>query len=81
MVTCYDMTGVTASGTMAGPDSVAVDPSVIPLGTRIYVQGVGTRVADDTGGAIIGDHIDIWEPSYSTCTTWGVQERAVYAVI
>lgn len=81
MVTCYDMTGITASGTVVGPESVAVDPSVIPLGTRIYVQGVGTRVADDTGGAIIGNHIDIWEPSYSTCTTWGVQERAVYAVV
>ena len=81
MVTCYDMTGITASGAVVGPESVAVDPSVIPLGTRIYVQGVGTRVADDTGGAIIGNHIDIWEPSYSTCTTWGVQERAVYAVV
>jgi 3D (Asp-Asp-Asp) domain-containing protein len=79
-VTCYDLTGVTASGAMAGPDSVAVDPSVIPLGTQVYVDGVGQRTADDTGGAIIGDHVDIWEPTYSQCIDWGVQQRAVYRV-
>lgn len=80
MVTCYDLTGPTASGQLAGPQSVAVDPSVIPLGSRIYVDGVGLRVADDTGGAIIGDHVDIWEPTYSQCAQWGVQDRAVYRV-
>jgi 3D (Asp-Asp-Asp) domain-containing protein len=79
-VTCYDLTGVTASGALAGPDSVAVDPNVIPLGTQLYVDGVGQRTADDTGGAIIGDHVDIWEPSYSQCIDWGVQQRAVYRV-
>ena len=81
MVTCYDLTGPTATGVLAGPQSVAVDPSVIALGTRIYVQGLGVRTADDTGGAIIGNHIDIWEPAYSTCANWGVQERPVYAVV
>jgi 3D (Asp-Asp-Asp) domain-containing protein len=80
MVTCYDLTGITASGALAGPDSVAVDPSIIPLGTEIYVGGVGERTADDTGGAIIGDHIDIWEPTYYDCATWGVQVRPVYRV-
>jgi 3D (Asp-Asp-Asp) domain-containing protein len=80
MVTCYDLTGITASGAMAGPDSVAVDPSVIPLGAQIYIDGVGQRTADDTGGAIIGDHVDIWEPSYSQCVDWGVRQRAVYRV-
>ena len=78
MVTCYDLTGVTASGALAGPESAAVDPGVIPLGTRIYVDGVGQRTADDTGGAIIGDHIDIWEPTYIECADWGVQDRSVY---
>jgi 3D (Asp-Asp-Asp) domain-containing protein len=80
MVTCYDLTGVTASGAMAGPDSVAVDPTVIPLGTQIFVDGVGQRTADDTGGGIIGDHVDIWEPTYSQCINWGVQQRAVYRI-
>jgi 3D (Asp-Asp-Asp) domain-containing protein len=77
-ITCYDLTGVTASGALAGTGGVAVDPRVIPLGTRLYVQGVGQRTADDTGGAILGDRLDIWEPTFSECTDWGVQERAVY---
>ena len=80
LVTCYDLTGVTASGDQAGPQSVAVDPSVIPLGTQIYVQGIGMRRADDTGGAIIGDHVDIWEPTYYACANWGAQVRSVYQV-
>lgn len=81
LVTCYDLTGPTRSGEMAGPQSAAVDPGVIPLGTQIYVQGVGERTADDTGGAIVGDHVDIWEPSFGECATWGDQQRAVYRVI
>jgi 3D (Asp-Asp-Asp) domain-containing protein len=80
LVTCYDLTGVTASGEMAGPQSVAVDPSVIPLGEQIYVQGIGLRTADDTGGAIVGDHVDIWEPTYGACADWGAQVRSVYLV-
>jgi 3D (Asp-Asp-Asp) domain-containing protein len=80
MVTCYDLYGLTATGAAAGPESVAVDPSVISLGTKIYVQGVGARTADDTGGAIVGDHIDIWEPDYSECAAWGVQDRPVYVL-
>lgn len=80
MVTCYDNYGETASGAMAGPSSVAVDPHIIPLGTEIYVAGVGERTADDTGGAIIGDHVDIWEPTYAQCADWGVQTRPVYRV-
>lgn len=80
LVTCYDLTGATASGDLAGLQSVAVDPQVIPLGTEIYVQGVGERTADDTGGAIIGNHIDIWEPTYTACADWGVRERAIYRV-
>jgi 3D (Asp-Asp-Asp) domain-containing protein len=80
MVTCYDLTGTTASGSLAGPQSVAVDPRVIPLGTDVYIQGVGLRTADDTGGAIVGYHIDIWEPTYSECSGWGVRYRLVYQV-
>ncbi len=80
MVTCYDLTGHTATGDLAGPESVAVDPSVIPLGTRIYVPGIGERSADDTGGLIIGDHIDIWEPSYGRCADWGARYVPIYRV-
>src|SRR6185437_9878268 len=61
-VTCYDLQGTTASGARTSTNTVAVDPSVIPLGTRIYIQGVGWRTAQDTGGAIKGHRLDIWEP-------------------
>ncbi len=79
-MTCYDLYGHTADGDIAGPESVAVDPSVIRLGTTIYVPGIGDRTADDTGGLIIGNHIDIWEPSYGRCADWGVRHLTIYQV-
>ncbi|MGI8750984.1 MAG: 3D domain-containing protein, partial [Acidimicrobiales bacterium] len=77
VVTCYDDHGVTASGAMTGPETVAVDPSVIPLGSTIHIQGVGTRVAQDTGGAITGHRLDIWEPSAAQCDAFGVETLQV----
>lgn len=79
-ITCYDLRGHTADGDQAGPESAAVDPSVIPLGTRLYIDGVGFRTADDTGGDVQGRHVDIWEPTYSDCAQWGVQLRDVRRV-
>ena len=78
-VTCYDMSGTTASGAQTSSDTVAVDPSVIPMGSTIYIDGVGQRVAQDTGGAIQGHRLDIWEPSYQDCADWGVQDRQVWS--
>ncbi len=77
-ITCYDNSGHTASGATTSMQTVAVDPSVIPLGTRIYIAGVGTRVAQDTGGAIKGNRLDIWEPTYQDCMNWGYQNREVW---
>ena len=51
--------GTTATGTTVYKGIVAVDPSVIPLGTRMYIPGYGEGVAADTGGAIIGNIIDL----------------------
>lgn len=51
--------GVTATGTTVRKGTVAVDPRVIPLGTRMYIPGYGYGVAEDTGGAIIGNIIDL----------------------
>ena len=51
--------GTTATGTTVQKGTVAVDPSVIPLGTRMYIPGYGYGVAEDTGGAIIGNIIDL----------------------
>jgi 3D (Asp-Asp-Asp) domain-containing protein len=78
VITCYDLQGSTASGVETNLSTVAVDPSVIPLGTSIYIQGVGSRVAQDTGGAIVGNRLDLWEPSYAACMDWGVQSRQVF---
>ncbi|NTW28056.1 MAG: DUF348 domain-containing protein [Coriobacteriia bacterium] len=61
----------TASGTLARRGVIAVDPSVIPLGTRVYVPGYGYAVAEDTGGAIKGDRIDVCFDSLVECDAWG----------
>ena len=79
VVTCYDLNGRTASGAFTSMATVAVDPSVIALGTKIYIQGVGYRYAQDTGGAIKGRRLDIWEPTYSDCMSWGVRSASVWA--
>jgi 3D (Asp-Asp-Asp) domain-containing protein len=51
--------GVTATGTTVRMGAVAVDPNVIPLGTRMYIPGYGYGTAEDTGGAVIGNIIDL----------------------
>jgi 3D (Asp-Asp-Asp) domain-containing protein len=78
LVTCYDLGGSTATGTPVSSQTVAVDPSVIPLGTHIYIDGAGARIAQDTGGSIVGHRLDIWEPTYAQCDAWGAQNRQVW---
>jgi 3D (Asp-Asp-Asp) domain-containing protein len=68
--TCYDLSGRTATGMPVGHGVVAVDPSVIPLGTSMYVPGYGNGVAADVGGGIKGDIIDLWMTP-SECAAWG----------
>jgi 3D (Asp-Asp-Asp) domain-containing protein len=68
--TCYDLAGRTATGMPVGPGVIAVDPSVIPLGTKMYVPGYGNGVAADVGGGIKGDIIDLWMTP-SQCAAWG----------
>ncbi len=51
--------GITATGMLAGRGVVAVDPRVIPLYTRLYIPGYGLAIAGDTGGAVIGNRIDL----------------------
>ncbi len=64
---------VTALGQnlVSNPMAVAVDPSVIPLGTRLYVEGYGEAIASDTGGAIQGNIIDVHFADPSMCNAWG----------
>ena len=54
--------GITRSGMPLTKGIVAVDPNVIPLGTRLYIPGYGFAIAADTGGGIIGDRIDLGYP-------------------
>jgi cystine transport system substrate-binding protein len=69
--TGYALGGTTATGLPVGWGIVAVDPSVIPLGTHMTVPGYGEAVAADTGGAIIGATIDLWFPSVAQANAWG----------
>ena len=61
--TGYSMKGRTATGLPVGLGIVAVDPSVIPLGTRLTIPGYGEGIAADTGGAVQGMTIDLWFPT------------------
>lgn len=69
--TGYAINGHTATGAPTGWGVVAVDPSVIPLGTRLSIPGYGTGVAADTGGAIQGATIDLWFPTVAQANAWG----------
>jgi 3D (Asp-Asp-Asp) domain-containing protein len=69
VATGYSLTGQTATGAPAGPGVVAVDPSVIPLGTRLTIPGYGEGVAADTG--VTGSSIDLWFPTLAQAHAWG----------
>ena len=69
----YCLYGHTASGTYVKHGTVAVDPRVIKLGTKLYIPGYGWGKALDTGGAIKGNKIDLWMPNSSQCYNWGVR--------
>jgi 3D (Asp-Asp-Asp) domain-containing protein len=69
--TGYSLPGRTATGLPVGFGIVAVDPAVIPLGTRISIPGYGEGVAADTGGAVQGLTIDLWFPTLAEALAWG----------
>jgi 3D (Asp-Asp-Asp) domain-containing protein/peptidoglycan hydrolase CwlO-like protein len=70
VATAYTIRGTTATGIPTGPGIVAVDPTVIPLGTRMTIPGYGEAVAADTGGAIKGLRIDVWVASAAEAAQW-----------
>jgi 3D (Asp-Asp-Asp) domain-containing protein len=73
-------TGRTCTGMKAGYGVVAVDPRVIPLGTRLYVEGYGFAVAGDRGRAIKGQRIDLGFDTYSRAKRFGRQHVNVHIV-
>ncbi|MGI6082788.1 MAG: G5 domain-containing protein [Limnochordia bacterium] len=70
--------GITYTGIKATKGVVAVDPRVIPLGTRLYIPGYGEAVAADTGSAIKGSRIDLCYESYSEAIQFGRRVVKVY---
>lgn len=74
----YTGGGRTASGKPAAVGRIAVDPSVIPLGTKVYVEGYGFAEACDTGGNIKGNTIDVYFNSTSQCYAWGCRYVTIY---
>ena len=77
--TFYYAGGITASGLPADENVIAVDPRVIPLGTKVYIPGIGQRIAADTGGAIKGNIVDIClDRSNPLCATYGRRGCRVY---
>ena len=71
--TCYCLQGTTASGDPVQPETVAVDPNIIPLGTEMWIEGYGRAIARDTGGDIVGYRLDIWLESCDACIQYGRQ--------
>ncbi|ARE27760.2 aspartate protease family protein [Lactococcus cremoris] len=71
--TAYALNGITATGIdlSKNPICIAVDPSVIPLNSLVEVPGYGIAIAGDTGGAIVGNIIDVHFPSNDQAIAWG----------
>lgn len=65
----------TASGEIASDLTVAVDPNVIPLGSLLYLEGYGVRIAQDTGSAVKGNVIDIYFNNHEDAWDVGRQKR------
>lgn len=74
---CDGCSGITSTGIdlNANPNKkvIAVDPKVIPLGTKVHVEGYGEAIAGDVGGAIKGKKIDVHVPTKSEASSWGVK--------
>lgn len=79
-----DVTGTTATGTKARVGAIAVDPKVIPYGTRMfivtndgqYVYGIAT--AEDCGGGVNGNHVDLFFDTVEECFAFGVRQCTIY---
>lgn len=70
--------GQTATGMKPQVGVIAVDPRVIPLGTKLYVEGYGNAIAGDTGGAIKGKRVDLFFNTQKECTNYGRRSVKVW---
>ena len=70
--------GITSTGVTATTNrTIAVDPTVIPYGSKVVINGQ-VYVAEDCGGAIKGNIVDLWFPTYGDCRSWGRRNVTVY---
>ena len=67
-------------GTIPKVGTIAVDPTLIPMGTKLYVEGYGYGVAEDIGGSIKGNRIDIFLDTYNEAIKWGRRNVKLYII-
>jgi len=73
---------VTKSGTYVEEGrTVAVDPSIIPFGTKLYIEGIGYRTAEDTGSAITGSRLDVYFEDLEEARQFGLQRGVIVYVL
>lgn len=81
---CEGCSGITKTGVdlNANPDAkvIAVDPAVIPLGSKVYVEGYGYATAEDIGGGIDGHEIDVYVQNQNDALQWGRKQVKVTIV-
>ena len=77
----YYQGNITSTGTRPKVNhTIAVDPKVIPYGSKVYIEGYGTYIAEDCGGGIKGNMIDIYMSSYNECIQFGRRKAKVYII-
>ncbi|RKX39114.1 MAG: hypothetical protein DRP64_14670 [Verrucomicrobia bacterium] len=69
--------GITSSGAMARPGTIAADTSIYPYGTIMHIPGYGYGRVEDTGGAIKGQHLDLYRPNHWFARHWGNRTKQV----
>ena len=79
---CGTGDGITATGTkVTAGRTIAVDPKKIPYGSKVYIEGYGWRVAEDCGGSVKGNHIDIAMNSHTEAINMGTKTGGVWLLI
>ena len=79
MKCCGKTDGITATVAQATHGrTIAVDPDIIPYGTEVVIEGMGTFIAEDCGGAVQGNKIDIFFNTHEEAVKFGKQERNVW---
>lgn len=79
---CGNGDGFTATGTTITPGrTIAVDPSVIPYGSKVYIEGYGWRSAEDCGGAVKNNHIDMAVYTHDEAMSTGIKHKDVWVLV